>query len=83
AIPLEPDEFYTYQVIGLEVQTESGDVLGEIVEVLEPPGANEIFVVHGARGEILIPVIADVIRHLDLDSGVVIINPIPGLLRDN
>lgn len=83
ALPLEPDEFYTYQVIGFEVQTESGEVLGEIVDVLEPPGANEIFVVHGARGEILIPVITDVIRHLDLDTGVVIITPIPGLLRED
>ncbi len=83
AIPLEPGEFYLYQVIGLEVQTESGDILGEIVEVLRPPGANEVFVVHGVRGEILIPVIEDVIRSLDLDSGVVVIHPIPGLLRDN
>lgn len=83
AIQLEPDEFYHYQVIGLEVQTESGDVLGEIVDVLRPPGANEVFVVHGVRGEILIPVISDVIRSLDVDSGVVIIHPIPGLLRDN
>jgi len=83
AIPLEPGEFYLYQVIGLTVQTESGDVLGEIVEILRPPGANKVFVVHGVRGEILIPVIEDVIRSLDLDSGVVIIHPIPGLLRDN
>ena len=82
AIPLEPDEFYYFQIVGLEVQTESGDVLGEIVDVLKPPGANEVFVVHGVRGEVLIPVIEDVIRNLDLDAGVVIINPIPGLLSD-
>ena len=83
AMPLEPDEFYHYQVIGLEVHTESGDVLGEIVDVLKPPKANEVFVVHGVRGEILIPVIEDVVRHLDLDAGVVVIHPIPGLLRDD
>ncbi len=80
AIPLEPDEFYYFQVVGLEVRTENGDVLGEIVDVLKPPGANEVFVVHGIRGEILIPVIEDVIRDLDMDTGVVIIHPIPGLL---
>ena len=83
AIPLDPDEFYYYQVVGLEVQTDSGDVLGEIVDVLKPPGANEVFVVQGVRGEILIPVIEDVIGNLDLEAGVVIIHPIPGLLRDD
>jgi 16S rRNA processing protein RimM len=83
AMPLEPDEFYLFQVMGLEVQTESGDVLGEIVDVLKPPGANEVFVIHGIRGEILIPVIDEVIVSLDLEAGVVVINPIPGLLRED
>ena len=83
ALPLEQDEFYLFQVIGLQVQTESGDLLGEIVDVLKPPGANEVFVVHGVRGEILIPVIEDVIRDLNLNTGIVIIHPIPGLLHDD
>lgn len=83
AMPLKPDEFYYFQVLGFEVRTVSGDTLGEIVDVLKPPGANEVFVVHGVRGEILIPVIEDVIRSLDMESGVVIIQPIPGLLHDD
>jgi 16S rRNA processing protein RimM len=83
AIPLESDEFYYFQVIGLEVQTESGEVLGEIVDVLKPPGANEVFVVYGFRGELLIPVIEDVIKQIDLDAGHVIIRPLPGLFDDD
>ncbi|MDF1513840.1 MAG: ribosome maturation factor RimM [Anaerolineae bacterium] len=80
AMPLEEDEFYHYQVIGLEARTESGEILGEIVDVLRPPKANEIFVVHGVRGEILIPVIAEAVRGIDLEAGIVTVYPMPGLL---
>jgi 16S rRNA processing protein RimM len=83
AVPLEPDEFYYFQVLGLEVQTESGEVLGDIVDVLKPPGANEVFVIHGFRGELLVPVIADVVKHIDLNAGHIIIRPLPGLFDDD
>lgn len=82
AMPLEPDEFYFYQVIGLDVRTEDGESYGEIVDVLRPPNANEVFVVYGNRGEILIPVIEDVINLIDIDAGYVVITPLPGLLPD-
>ena len=82
AMPLESDEFYFYQVIGLDVRTEDGESFGEIVDVLRPPDANEVFVVYGNRGEILIPVIEDVIKLIDIDAGYVVITPLPGLLPD-
>src|SRR5690606_13242326 len=43
AVPLEDDEFYLYQAIGLRVVSEDGDLLGEVVEVLET-GANDVYV---------------------------------------
>jgi 16S rRNA processing protein RimM len=82
AILLKPDEFYHFQVIGFTVRTDKGEILGEIAEVLRPPGANEIFVIHGPRGEILVPVIKDVILNLDIDAGEVLVHLLPGLLRD-
>jgi 16S rRNA processing protein RimM len=39
-----------------------------------------VFVVHGPRGEILIPAIEDVVIDLDVDAGQVVIRPLPGLL---
>lgn len=80
AIPLDTDEYYDFQLEGLDVVTDTGDLLGEIVEVLTVPGANDVFVVHGPRGEILIPVIEDVIIALDLEAGHIKIHPLPGLL---
>jgi 16S rRNA processing protein RimM len=80
AVPLEEGEYYQFQLVGMQVTTEAGDILGDIVEVFTPPGANDVFVVHGPRGEILIPVIEDVVVDLDLDAGRVVIRPLPGLL---
>ena len=46
AIPLEEDEYFLFQLIGLTVNSEDGEHLGEVVEVIET-GANNVFVVHG------------------------------------
>jgi len=67
AVPLEADEVYLYQLIGMAVVTESGEALGTLVEVLET-GANDVYVVRGARGEILIPVIDGVILQTDTEA---------------
>ncbi len=80
AIPLEEGEYYHFQLIGMHVTTEEGDMLGDIVEVFTPPGANDVFVVHGSRGELLIPAIEDVVIDLDVEAGRVVIRPLPGLL---
>lgn len=80
AVPLEEDEYYHFQVIGMEIETETGEVLGEIVDVLTTPGANDVFVVFGPRGEILIPVIEGVILDVDHEAGRMHIHVLPGLL---
>lgn len=46
--------------IGLQVMDERYGDLGTIEEIIETP-ANDVWVVRGARGEVLIPVIDDVI----------------------
>jgi len=80
AIPLEEGEYYHFQLIGMRVETEEGEVLGDIVDTFTAPGANDVFVVHGSRGEILIPAIEDVVMSLDVEAGKVVIRPLPGLL---
>lgn len=79
ATPLGPDEYYVHQIIGLQVWTVEGRRLGRVVEVLET-GANDVYVVHGPTGEILIPAIRDVVLDIDLLSGRIIIRPLEGML---
>ncbi len=81
AIPLEEGEYFLHQLVGLEVLTESGRSLGRLTDVLET-GANNVFVVVGPGGELLIPDIPDVVREVDVAGGRVVIRPLPGLLGD-
>ncbi len=77
--PLPQGQYYHFQVIGLEVRTTQGELLGNVTEILSTP-SNDNYVVSGAKGEILIPAIEDVIKSIDLDKGCLIIEPIEGLL---
>jgi 16S rRNA processing protein RimM len=76
---LAANEFYYFQVIGLRVETTDGRSVGRIEEVFFN-GANDVWVVKDEGREILVPVIEDVVRRIDLEGGRAIIEAIPGLL---
>ncbi len=82
-LPVQSEEdYYDFQVLGARVETEAGRVLGRLVEILET-GANDVFVVEPEKGEeILLPVIADVVREIRPEEGVVIVRLLPGLLPE-
>ena len=77
----EPDEYYWQDLLGLAVQTDKGQRLGSIREILET-GANDVYLVRdeATRREYLIPAIARVINSIDLQAGVMTITPLEGLL---
>ncbi|GIL09262.1 MAG: ribosome maturation factor RimM [Chloroflexota bacterium] len=80
AVPLEPGEFYLYQLIGLAVETADGTALGTLRDVIET-GANDVYVVASpAHGEVLLPAIDEVIVRIDIAAGVMVVNLIEGLL---
>jgi 16S rRNA processing protein RimM len=80
AVPLDEGEFYLYELIGLDVQTEDGEPLGKLVEVLET-GANDVYIVDSPRyGEILIPAIDETILKTDIGAGVMRVRLPEGLL---
>jgi len=72
--PLPEGEFYLDQLIGLRVQTEEGEDLGEIEEVLETP-ANLVYVTPLA----MIPGHADFVVQTDFDNQVMTVRDVPGL----
>ncbi len=79
AIPLEENEYFLFELIGLNVISEDGMALGELIQVIET-GANNVFVVDGSKGEILIPDIPEVVRVIDFRNREIIVNLLPGLL---
>ncbi len=79
AMPLGEDEYYIHEIIGLEVW-EGDRYLGEVVEVLETtPEANDVYVVRGERGELLLPAVQHVILKVDLEAGRMYVSVPPGL----
>jgi 16S rRNA processing protein RimM len=82
AVPLAEDEVYVFQIMGLEVRTLDDFVLGRVVDVIET-GANDVYVIQGeAYGEVLLPAIEGVIVRIDVEGGLMTVNPLPGLLPD-
>ncbi|MFC1998186.1 ribosome maturation factor RimM [Chloroflexota bacterium] len=79
SMPLEDDEYYQFQIIGLEVSTTKGRLLGKIDQIFVT-GSNDVYVVKGQDGEFLIPAMDDVVKQIDLDNGTMTIEEIEGLL---
>jgi 16S rRNA processing protein RimM len=77
--PTEPDEFYYYEAIGCSVHTTDGRMLGTIEEVFAT-GANDVWVVRDGATEVLVPVIADVVKSMDFAARSIVIEAVPGLL---
>lgn len=71
-----PDgEFYVDQIIGLAVETENGDSLGLLKDVLNTP-ANDVYV---TDTDVLIPAVAEFILKVDLAAGKIVVKDVPGL----
>jgi 16S rRNA processing protein RimM len=80
AVPLGPGEYYEHQLIGLNVVTTDSEPLGQVVEVMAT-GANDVYVLQGPRGEILLPARVEVVRQIDLKAGTMTVSLLPGLLE--
>lgn len=77
----EPPEgtWWEHDLLALRVYDVEGNLLGEVMEVLET-GANDVLVVRSGEQEYLIPMIRDVVVDVDLAGGRMTVRPLPGLL---
>jgi 16S rRNA processing protein RimM len=73
----EDDEFATEDLIGLMVVTVAGEKLGAVDDVLIMP-AHDVLQV----GEILIPVVKEFVKEIDLDAETITVQLIPGMRPD-
>ncbi len=77
--PLEPGQYYHYQVIGFEVVDIYRGRIGIITSVLSTPG-NDILVVEEAEKEYLIPAVKEIVSKVDFAASRVIVDLPEGLL---
>ena len=78
--PLPEGRYYIADILGMEVVTDEGRMLGKVTDVFKT-GSNDVYTVQGDR-EYLIPVIDEVVISTDLAARTITIKPLKGLLDD-
>ena len=78
--PLEEGRYYIVDMIGIEVYTEEGKLLGILDDIFNT-GSNDIYVVKDELGkQILLPAIKEVIKQVDIENKKMIVHLMPGLI---
>lgn len=67
--PPDPDSYYAFQLVGLEVVDEDGQAVDRVTDV-HPGVANDNLELSGGA---LVPLVEDAIRSIDLDAGRVVV----------
>ena len=78
AVPLEEDEYYVHEIVGLQAWTTEGEYLGRIEEVIHT-GSNDVYVVRDSVRETLIPALSDVVLKIDTEQGRIEVQLMKGL----
>lgn len=74
---LPSDRFYIFDLLGLKVITDDGREMGEVVEVLQGP--TDVYI---TSTDLCIPALKDIVVKIDLEKGLMVIHPVPGLIAE-
>lgn len=77
--PLPEGTFYEFQIVGLVAFREDGERLGQVTDILELPG-NDVLVIDCHGKEILVPMVDEFIKEIDIEKKRIIIIPMEGLI---
>ena len=78
--PLEEGEYYIIDLLGSEVYTDENVLLGKLEDIYNT-GSNDIYVVKDELGkQVLLPVISDVIKNIDIKNKKITVHIVPGLM---
>lgn len=74
AAPLAEGEFYTFDIVGLEVHDLNDNKLSTVTEVLKT-GSNDVIVTKNEDGrEILIPALKRIVKKIDIENKIMIVD---------
>jgi len=83
AVPLEENEYFIADLIGLKAVSDEGEELGEIADVLQT-AANDIYVIkQEGTSDLLVPAIRECVLSVDIAGGMVTLHLLPGLREVN
>ena len=81
AVPLEEDEYFIADLIGLTIVDDSGVTIGTLENVIQT-GANDVYaVLTQDGGRILLPAIKDCILDVDMEEKIILVHLLKGLTK--
>ncbi len=79
AVPLEEGEYFICDLVGLGIETDEGEKLGVLEDVLQT-GANDVYLVRCNDGkELLIPVTDECVLSIEPENEKIVVHLLPGL----
>jgi 16S rRNA processing protein RimM len=79
-MPLPKDNYYIFEIVGLDVYTVAEEKLGRVKQVLKT-GANDVYVVKPPAGaDILVPALKQVVKEINLEANRMVVELPEGLL---
>jgi len=75
----DPINLISPDLLGATVVSDNGEIIGELVDMMSLPG-NDAYVIERGKKEVLIPVVPEIVRSVDVKLGLVTITPMDGLL---
>jgi 16S rRNA processing protein RimM len=79
ALVREEGEYFWFELLGLKVFTSDDEFLGVVSQII-PSGNSEIYVVKNGDREVLLPATREVVNHIDLENGKMMVSVLEGLL---
>lgn len=80
AIELQEGEYFIADLLGLNVITEEGKILGKLDDIFNT-GSNDIYVVKTEDGkQLLLPAISEVIKEINLEENKIVVHLLEGLI---
>lgn len=78
-VPVDPEEFYDRQLIGLAVRTTDGSEVGSVRGVIHG-AAQDILTIDANGREVLVPFVTEIVPEVHVTEGYLVVADRPGLL---
>ena len=79
-VPLEPDAFWSDDLLGREVTDEDGSVVGVIEATLDGAAHDYLVIARPDGGEVMVPAVAELV---EVGPDRIVVHAVPGLLDDD
>lgn len=77
-VPLPPDSYYAFDLIGLQTYSSKGELVGTVVDVVSLP-AQDLLVVKTNEKEAMIPLVNELVTEISIEKKRIVLQEIPGL----